>query len=670
MTDPPATEAAALPPSGRAAILIGAFSGLVAGFLTGWLCHLLLATYVLWRTRPSLQPVAQTLGLVIAALLGATNGWRVWNRCRRIVGARTLRQLWADALANEARELMARPESAFAISVRRRPLVWSFGCVVVAYALVLSLHPPQLDIDDVYWWMYVAGFGMASAPDEHLTCSHHLLARGIAALYRTWPTAPWYGLYLEAVASVAHVAICYALARRLGSRGLVLFALQFLALDLYFVYRLQFTMEGGLCAVGGVLLLALGMSRGETHPWRHLCAGSALLFVASLVRVQESFLIVGVLGPVLLIEAWPLDRSRLARLGFIALVAAAMLGAEVQNRRFFQGKPDWRDFRRQCDVLRGELVEVERRPELDYTPATKPVFDEVGWCGADFRLLRSAVYYDDQRISDEKVAHVLERLPRPWRLHPVDNGEELLRIATDPRVVSVVPLLLVLLWGLRRQGWVALGAGLAVWCAATVYFLNFAKPPPERVYLPVVAGGLWTCAFFARSDVLPALPLFDWLHRPLTTLRQLLVAASLVAGAMNLAHAAHMGRVVATEAAELRASIARLGPRPDQLFVILGGWFPYKYLLPFDDIAFMRPMLILGTYHHSGFNKRRMREFGITDVYTALYERDDVRLVSTDELNRWLGESIARHHGVEVSFQPVFQDPRFTVYDVSRRGSR
>ena len=662
MTEPPQP-----PPLTRATTFVAACA---SGLVGGWLLHFFMAAHLLWRTRPSLQPVVQGVGVGLAVVAGVVIAWRALKRYQRGIGHHTLREFLASSLVDEQRGLADdAPEGGAAARLRRHPLLSSAVCVVLAYALTLTLHPPQLEIDDVYWWMFVAGFGMGSAPDEHLWCSHHLVAAAVSALYRTWPDGPWYGLYLQLTVFMSHLAIGYALARRLGPRGLVLFGLQFLAFDQYLAHHLQFTMEAGIAGVGGVLLLALGLSRHEPHPWRHLTAGALLLSLAALIRVEIAFMMLGVFGPVLLLEAAPVDRPRLIRIGAIGLLAAGLLALEVENRRFHRSDPEWSGFHRQYVMLRQELVESEfRRPNIDYTDQTKPVFEEVGWCESDFRLMRRSVYYDDERISDENVERILSRFPRPWRLSPSDYVRQLLETASHPRVVPAFPLALLLLLGLGRRGWIALGAAAFVWLGALFYFLNFAKPPPDRVYLPVVAGALWACAFLARRDVLPPQrPLFGrW---PRTTLRQALVGAALVVGAMNLNALWRDGQRTRERAVELRAAIERLAPRPDQLYVIFGGEFPYDSILPFEDVGFIRPMRSLGTLHNSGFNKRRMREFDITDVYTALYERPDVLLVSTDELNSWLAESVRRHHGVELVFERVFEGPEFEVYDVSPRGT-
>ena len=637
--------------------------GVVAAGLAYWL----LAVHVLWRVRPGLRPFSYTLGAVLATATGLGLAW-LCLRCGRAMAGRSLRQIFLGALEEERRARQRWDPAGDPL--HSRPLLTALVAALAAYGLVLVLHPPTLEIDDVYWWMYVAGFGVGTTPDEHLWCHHHVFARGLAALYQAWPGGPWYGLHLEVTALLSHLAICYALVRRLGTRGLTMFGLQFFALDSYFAHHLQFTIEAGLAAVGGLLLISLAMAREEPRPWRHLAAGSALLALSSVVRVDACFLVLGVFGPALLVEAWPLDRTRAIRLALVGLVATGLLAAAIENRLYYRDDPDWRDFHYRYLWLCQELVEsAERRPTIDYTGETKPIFDEVGWCQADFLLMRHAVYYDEARISEEKVERILTRLPRPWRLHPLDYASQWFQVATHPRVVPALPFVLLVLLGLTRRGWVVLAAGFVVWCGALVYFLNFAKPPPDRVYLSVVAGALWLCGFHAGPDLLPRCwsQFGRW---PVTTLRQLLVVTTLAIGAAHLVGAALDGQRVNERASALREAMVRLAPRPDQLYVILGCQYPYHDILPFQDVAFLRPLRALGTYHHSGFNRVRMREYGITDVYCALYERDDVLLISNDEINALLASAIARHHGVEVVFERVFEGPGFIVYDVARRSGR
>src|SRR5690606_1697630 len=124
-------------------------------------------------------------------------------------------------------------------------------------------------------------------------------------------------------------------------------------------------------------------------------------------------------------------------------------------------------------------------------------------------------------------------------------------------------------------------------------------------------------------DVIPPWRLGrSWLR----TLRQFLIALTILIAAWNVVCLARDGREVTRQATELRESMSRLAARADNLYVVFGSHYPYHHILPFGDIGFMRSMKILGTLHNTGFNKRRMREFGVSDVYRALYERDDLFL--------------------------------------------
>lgn len=648
--------------------------------VVAWSAHALLSAHVLWRTHPSRQPLAQAVGALIALLAGAvlalalrrcfgsaralvmgvlSGGGRLLGGGRRALG-RTVAA--AAALLAAERDWLACSGTRVGFLVASFPLASAALVVTGGYALVLALHPPVLEIDDVYWWMFVAGFGLTDVPDEHIWASHHLAGRALAILYRSSPDGPWYGLYLLGTAILAHLAIAYALARRLGAGGLGLFSLQFLLIDLYLAHHLQFTMEAALAGAGGMLLFARALERGERHPGALMTAAAALLLLGSFVRTDACFLLVGVTGPVIVAAAWPLDRVAVRRLGVMALVLAAVLGGALENRWFYARDPRWANFWHQYGILRQEIVET-RRP-FRYDAETRPIFAAVGWCEADLRLMQEVVYYDDERITDENVAYLNERFPRPWRLDPREYGRELSRILGDSWVEGTLPLVLLLLVTLSWRGAAAAGSGLLVWLGALFYFLNFAKPPPERVYLPVVCGLLHGVAFLARPGALPPVGLRPrW---PVTCLRQALVLWAIGLGLLNLGPLAAAGVEREAKAAHLKRTIRRLSPRPDELYVVLANHFPYEDIQPFGDFRFMRGLRMLGTYHNSPFNKTRMEEFGVTDVYRSLYERDDVYLISTERVNRWLAAAIQNHHGVEVEFQVRQIGAGFTVYRVRK----
>jgi hypothetical protein len=114
-----------------------------------------------------------------------------------------------------------------------------------------------------------------------------------------------------------------------------------------------------------------------------------------------------------------------------------------------------------------------------------------------------------------------------------------------------------------------------------------------------------------------------------------------------------------------------------QLYVTWGASFPYELVPPLDPLREFRDLRILslGVMTQSPVTAARMTEFGIDDLYRALYERDDILLISTDAHNRLLEQFVREHHGVSIAAVPVAQydlgecrgrEYRFTVFRIRR----
>jgi hypothetical protein len=127
-------------------------------------------------------------------------------------------------------------------------------------------------------------------------------------------------------------------------------------------------------------------------------------------------------------------------------------------------------------------------------------------------------------------------------------------------------------------------------------------------------------------------------------------------------------QVAEAASAQLRAQMRALAPRPDRLYVAWGCCFPYERLLPFDSLRRMRPMKIfgLGCATNTPLMDERLREFGIADLVTALYTRDDVYLICEPGLFSLLQTYIAEHRAVRVQACPVFDPGTPAAFKVFR----
>jgi hypothetical protein len=97
--------------------------------------------------------------------------------------------------------------------------------------------------------------------------------------------------------------------------------------------------------------------------------------------------------------------------------------------------------------------------------------------------------------------------------------------------------------------------------------------------------------------------------------------------------------------------MAALDPKPDELFVVWGGSFPYEWVLPWDNLERYRDFkaYVLGGVTNTPHTEGRLAEFGIANPAAALYQRPNVRLIACPAYVTVLSRFYVRHHGAVVT---------------------
>ncbi len=138
----------------------------------------------------------------------------------------------------------------------RLPLLSAIFVVVALFFVAIVVFCPGYDTnDDPMMSLIVAGKGTCQESDEHMVFTHFLLGWLLKSLYTAAPGIPWYGVYLLAVHTAAHVALVYMLFKqRLGWRWLLVYLTYAATVGLSLLCALQFTTTAFLAVQSGVLL--------------------------------------------------------------------------------------------------------------------------------------------------------------------------------------------------------------------------------------------------------------------------------------------------------------------------------------------------------------------------------------------------------------------------------
>jgi hypothetical protein len=550
--------------------------------------------------------------------------------------------------------------------------------MTVFLVVVLLVFVPRYETnDDAAMNLIVAGRAFGDAPDEHLVFSNVLVGLGLQGLYRAWPEAPWYGSYLMAVTSLSLLAVCYALIRaNPAGQQLVVTAGFLVAFGLPCVVWLQFTKAAFMAALAGLLLL-LNVVRGR-GPVAQAWAGLLFLILGSLVRFHSCLLAGAVLAPALAWACWEQRCSRSAWLAIAVVAGGVVIGCGLEwfNGWYYAQDPGWRGFY-EFNAVRSQFTDYGR---VDYNERTKPIFDAVGWSAADVGMLYSWNFADRQRFSAEKLRAVLAATSPDERVSDGRSwGDLAWRVGLDLSLLVVASFGLgCLVWG--GGGWrgrLVPGLCLASAVMLCIYFFRFLYLPPH-VSLPAFGG-------FAAATIAWSSGQWGW--------RDLWPWMSLKADAVARTAALALVGVLlawlvwadfqenATQYARHQLSVRMvkaLEPRPNQLYVLGAASFPIEWiLLPLGPLSIPRDFKAvgLGTNTQTPITDRRLQEFGIADLYRALYERGDVFLVTSEK--NMIGKVILaaymkEHYGVRLGFGLAFSHPGlcgagvYSLTDLSR----
>jgi hypothetical protein len=513
--------------------------------------------------------------------------------------------------------------------------------------------------DDPGMVMLAAGYGLGPRPSPFLIFMHPLLGQFLSSLYGMSPSVPWYALFMLGVRLLAGMAIAFAaLDRRSTLQQVGLVVIYLLAFDLSGHVCPQFSRTAAAATQGAVLLW---FSRRPDRPWNAALAITAavLLTLGMMIRPDHAMLSLALASPLVCLDVLATLRGgcgcvdRRARLltwarrtGAPLLVAGILVGGLLAYWSWFYAvSPGWSDFER-YNRLRSQFTDFCRD---NSTPTSEQALAQVGWSRNDLAMIRAFFFADRQVFSADNLRKYLA-ISRPllhFRL-PEWKGQ---LAALWSNYYLRLPLTAIFFTALFIPGraWLHFGAvgataGAALWLVAGVM----------RHYCPqhFVQALL---AFVAGVGVVLSGPVSFGPLRKMGLVLGLLAVTYFNGRVCWELHLRSIQSQILAE--ELKSAIKELNPRPDQLYVVWGGFFPYEYLLPFDSGSHMRDFKFygLGCATNTPTEDERLREFGIDDLVTALYTRNDVFVICDGPLPKMLETYIAEHRGVRVQMNLLYE---------------
>lgn len=526
-------------------------------------------------------------------------------------------------------------------------------------AIDISILTPFYETnDDVGLSMIVAGQGFAAKPDAHILFSHIFIGQALSALYSLNGHFPWYGSYLIICHFLSISTIATVLIDKHGTKvGLCISTMLCCAIEIYTLSNLQFTTTAFMLAAAGGVSAAWWIQTTNNYRNNYFYAAVLLLVASSLVRYQMFCLSLLLIAAFLCFNICLMKdkakqlRKALVVLGLSGLFAFALV--QVNNYHYYADQ-GWKDFYRNC--ANSGLIRDYNRPFN--TENARLALAKVGWSQNDVDTLRQFLNSDEQIFSADNLQLVADNLP-PYRsdLSAASVLQDLFSCLKNPVMWPCLLSIVAFLVWRRKETPLLYFIGLLGVSMVAALFLIVEMKLPARIYFCIAAYLTLVFSFQLEAS-------YFSLQKPTAILQTvkstavllLLVLLPSLAISANWKHT----QIFETKNAQLRSTIAALKPQADQLYIVMGSAFPYEAIKPFDDFNDYfgnLKLLSLSCQNGTPLARQRMQEFGITDPFKALVERNNQiflisgETASTAVLERYFSE----HYGLNVNYERLPQ---------------
>jgi len=536
----------------------------------------------------------------------------------------------------------------------KRSFLLSLAIVIILFAVFFAVFVPVFfTSDDVGMMMAASGTGLGGmSPDEHLLTINIIVGFFLKWLYTAVPYFQWYGLFSFAVLFLSTVALLYSLLRRRFSfTRLFFFLFFFVTVELYFLVNTQFTFTSYLAGAGGVFLF-LSVVEDEKCLFPLLFA-FFLLMLSSLIRVSAFYMALLLGAPLVLIQLLGnLNKKVLIRyVVFFIILLVVSAGCLHYHRSSYENDPGWREFHDIMSATR-EFMDFNK---ARYSAESKHIFDEAGWSRNDFKMLLKFFRADEGVFSLDKMRKVLSQFPshKNFRIAYILSFIKNEAHYQNQYVLFFIILAIFFLCYTRKDKLYLLRVLTTIgWILVLMGYIIFYMYLKDRVYFSMISFLTFTTLFYADKDVR-----FKWPEEGVLKKCKMvfLICLSLLVifvmgETVNRLYA--FSRHTHDVNLQFKRDIARLNPSSKELFVVWVNSFPYRLILPFDNLQFISNLNLIGTGITPQAAKR-MASFGISNLSTDLCNRQNIYLIISSGVYRYIYSTFMKeHYGLNVFFQP------------------
>jgi len=500
-----------------------------------------------------------------------------------------------------------------------------------------------------------SGLGGSPEPDEHLFFSHVFIGLGLKYLYSHFPGYPWYGLYHYAIHFVSMIILLYAILNlSFTITRFIFFLVYFAVIELFFLNNLQFTITAFVAGQSAVFLFLSFLNKKTIKSWLIIICCIALLIISSMVRPQSFRLITIVSSPIMAIFFFENVKNSnivLKYVLFYSLVFISTFYLEIYNKSYFNNDPRYKDFVL-FNELKSRFIDWNY---ITYNDDTKRIFDKVGWSKNDFFMFSSWFFADKELFSIEKIREIADNFPKYNTNisigYVAGTFIKKLYLMILPIIVSIFFIIYV---PLNKQNILAIAASFLLVGTIMLYLIVFLKLP-LRVYHPMFSYLAILCLYLTSNNKLTIATKNKFI-------KTLLCSMTFIVVLISIYKISNISKYNIEKNQRFREDLIKLRPTKDQLYVVWGASLPYTSILPFESYDYLQNFkyISLGSRLRTPIAEKRMREYGVKDIYRDLYSKDNIFLIINNLRYAYLySQYVLEHYGIKVQFKTRYKGNKF-----------
>lgn len=541
----------------------------------------------------------------------------------------------------------------------KKIMVISLLSNIIVFGLFHYIAFPSFETPDDFHMMYTASGFRTGTPSEYLVFTNIIIGKALKFMYNSFSGINWYSIYLYLTHFLAMtVLISCFLIHKFRWTNFLKFLILFLAFELPLLMKLQFTSSAFVIGMSGIVLLITTLKE-KRNIW-FLSASIILFVISGLIRPQVFLLILLLTLPFMILKFRESKTSQiLVFLGFSLI----LFFASVQyNNNYYSAQETWKAYQ-EYNTVRGKL---HGYPNLRYDSKNAPVYGRVGWSKNDYEMFKTWFFYDQTVYSKKNLVFILSNTKNQRTIKEISK---VFSTSVYPYIGLVLIGILCILLSLICENSFPRIPILIIFLVTFIVFLYlvYSARLPFRIFGPLV--------FFVSAISLLSIKSF-YIKRKIVN--NIIVSISLLIISLLLINQISILRtwnnMNKTNTIVLKETLKVIPSGRDKLYIT---WWPgnslkWQFTYPFSNLDEYQNLIFLNyaCLVSSPLNEEIKMRFGINNVFTSFYEKDNVFMILNDDrlYQNMFKQYLLEHYGQKVRFQTVSKYGDINVFKISSVG--